>query len=90
MKVLVWILRIVVFIALFGLAVKNSAMVDLRFYFDRHVEAPLSLVVLGIFVLGVVVGVSAVATTLLQQRRELGRMRRSGDKIAGISPAGGD
>lgn len=76
MKTLIWILRFVVFIALFGLAIKNSATVDLRFYFDRHLDAPLSLVVLGTFVLGVAVGISAAITTLLRQRRELGRMRR--------------
>ena len=75
MKALVWFLRIMVFIALFGLAVKNSATVDLRFYFDRHIDAPLSLVVLGTFVLGVVIGISAAVTTLLKQRRELGRIR---------------
>jgi putative membrane protein len=76
MKTLIWILRFVVFIALFGLAIKNSATVDLRFYFDRHIDAPLSLVVLGTFVLGVGVGISAAISTLLRQRRELGRMRR--------------
>lgn len=81
MKSLIWILRFVVFFALFGLAVKNSATVDLRFYFDRHIDAPLSLVVLGVFVLGVVVGISAATATLLRQRRELGRLkRRVGDR----------
>ncbi len=76
MKTLIWILRFIVFIALFGLAIKNSATVDLRFYFDRHIDAPLSLVVLGTFVLGVAVGISSAISTLLRQRRELGRMRR--------------
>lgn len=76
MKYLIWIIRFIVFIALFGLAVKNSATIELRFYFDRHIDAPLSLVVLGIFTLGVAVGISAALTTLLRQRRELGRMRR--------------
>ena len=89
MKALIWILRIIVFIALFGLAVKNSATVDLRFYFDRHLEAPLSLVVLGVSALGVATGVSAAVTTLLRQRRELGRMRRRGDKAVAGNPAGG-
>lgn len=76
MKLLIWILRVVVFIALFGLAVKNSATVDLRFYFNRHLDAPLSLIVLVAFVLGLGVGVSVAAITLLQQRREIRRMRR--------------
>lgn len=77
MKTLIWSFRIIVFIALFGLAIKNSATVDLRFYFDRHLDAPLSLVVLGIFTLGVAVGISAASTTLLRQRRELNHMRRA-------------
>ena len=76
MKILIWILRFIVFFALFGLAIKNSATVDLRFYFDRHVDAPLSLVVLGVFVLGVLVGISAATVTLIRQRRELGRLQR--------------
>jgi uncharacterized integral membrane protein len=76
MKTLIWIFRIIVFIALFGLAIKNSATVNLRFYFDRHLDAPLSLVVLGIFALGVAVGITAASTTLLRQRRELNRQRR--------------
>lgn len=76
MKALIWFLRLVVFIALFGLAIKNSASVDLRFYFNQHLDAPLSLVVLGAFALGLGIGVSVAAMTLLQQRREIRRMRR--------------
>ncbi len=89
MKVLVWLLRIVVFIALFGLAVKNSATVDLRFYFEKRLEAPVSLVLLGTFVLGVAIGVSVSVTTLLQQRRELGRMRRGSDRSVVVSSSSG-
>jgi lipopolysaccharide assembly protein A len=77
MKALIWFFRFVVFIALFGLAIKNSATVDLRFYFNQHLDAPLSLVVLGVFAMGVAVGISAVFATLLQQRRELNRLRQT-------------
>ena len=76
MKVLIWFLRLIVFIALFGLAVKNSASVDLCFYFNQHLNAPLSLVVLVAFAMGLGIGVSVAAMTLLQQRREIRRMRR--------------
>lgn len=75
MKYLVWVLRFVVFIALFGLAIKNSATVGLRFYFGRQIDVPISLLVLGTFALGVGVGVSVAVATLLRQRRELNRMR---------------
>lgn len=79
MKYLVWLLRFAVFAILFGLAVKNSTTVDLRFYFDHHLEAPLSLVVLGAFAIGVAIGISAALATLIRQRRELTRLQRSGN-----------
>jgi lipopolysaccharide assembly protein A len=81
MKALIWIFRILIFIALFGLAIKNSAVVNLRFYFDRQIEAPLSLILLGIFVVGVAVGLTAASSTLLRQRRELNRQRNAGDSL---------
>ena len=78
MKILVWSLRIVIFVALLGLAIKNDAVVDLRFYFDHSTQAPLSLILLGAFAAGVVVGLSAAVATLIRQRLEIGRLRRAG------------
>ena len=75
MKYLVLFFRLVLFIALFGLAVKNSASVDLRFYFGQHFDAPLSFIVLGVFAMGAAVGVSVSMLTLLRLRRELNRLR---------------
>ena len=77
MKIIVWILRICVFIGLFGLAIKNSGPVDLRFFFDQNLTAPLSFVVLLTFTLGVLIGVTVAAVTLIGQRREIARLRRS-------------
>jgi uncharacterized integral membrane protein len=76
MKILIWIIRISVFIALFGLAIKNSNTVELRFFFAQAWQVPLSLVVLIAFVVGVGVGLTAVLATLVSQRRELGKLRR--------------
>lgn len=78
MKFVVWVLRIIVFIALFGLAIKNSGPVDLRFFFDQMFTAPLSFVILATFVLGVLIGVTAAAVTMMGQRREIARLRQSG------------
>jgi uncharacterized integral membrane protein len=75
MKVLLWLLRGFVFIALFGLAVKNSGPVDLRFYLDGVWQAPLSLVILIAFVGGVAVGLTATVITQVRQGRELRRLR---------------
>ena len=76
MKYLVWLLRLAVFIVLLGLAIKNDAPVALRFFFDRSVQAPLSLIVLTTFAIGAVVGLSAAFATLIRQHIELGRWRR--------------
>ncbi len=76
MKPLIWILRILVFIALFGLAVKNNATVELRFYFDQALQMPLSLALLVAFVVGVAVGLTAMLASHVMQRRELGKLRR--------------
>jgi uncharacterized integral membrane protein len=75
MKVLLWLLRGFVFIALFGLAVKNSGLVDLRFYLDGVWQAPLSAVILVAFAAGVAVGLTATVITLVRQGRELKRLR---------------
>jgi putative membrane protein len=77
MRFLVWLLRVVVFLLLFGLAIKNSGSVELRFFFDQAVQWPLSLVLLVTFVAGAAVGISATLLTLLQQRREIGRLKKS-------------
>ena len=47
MRLLIWLLRAVIFIGLFGLAIKNSGPVELRFYFSQLWQSPLSLVILA-------------------------------------------
>jgi uncharacterized integral membrane protein len=84
MRTVIWLLRIVVFLLLFGLAIKNSNNVELRFFFDSAVQWPLALVLLVTFVAGTAVGISATAMTLLRQRREIGRLK----KVAGGSAEG--
>lgn len=75
MRFLVWLLRIVVFVALFGLAIKNSGLVELRFYFGNLWLSPLSLVILGSFVAGIVLGITTSFATLIRQRRENARLK---------------
>ncbi|HZV55394.1 MAG TPA: LapA family protein [Rhodocyclaceae bacterium] len=75
MRILMWLLRGIVFIALFGLAVKNSDPVALRFYLDGVWQAPLSLVILAAFVIGAAIGLTAMLGTLVRQGRELRRLR---------------
>lgn len=75
MKVLVWLVRGIVFVAVFGLAVKNSGPVDLRFYLDSAWQAPLSVVILVAFAAGAAVGLTAAVFVIVRQGREIRRLR---------------
>lgn len=67
-KLLVWLLRIVVFIGLFGLAIKNSGPMELRFFLDHSWTAPVSVVILAVFAIGVAVGLTAALGVFLRPR----------------------
>lgn len=77
MRILLWLLRGVVFVALFGLAVKNSGLVDLRFFWGGVWQAPLSLVVLGSFATGVLIGLTVIIGIVVRQGRDLRRLERT-------------
>jgi uncharacterized integral membrane protein len=76
MRVLAWILRIVLFLALFLLALKNTDSVSLNLYFEQVWQAPLILVLLVFFAIGAAMGVLATLATLFRQRREIARLQR--------------
>jgi len=76
MRVLSWILRIVLFLALFLFALKNTDAVSLRLYFDQVWQAPLILVLLVFFAAGAAMGVLATLATVFRQRREIAQLRR--------------
>lgn len=69
LKLLVWLLRIVVFVGLFGLAIKNSGPVELRFFLDHAWTAPISVVILAVFAIGVAVGLTAALGVFLRPRK---------------------
>ncbi|MDP2793095.1 MAG: LapA family protein [Sulfurisoma sp.] len=75
MRVLVWLLRAVIFFMLFGLAIKNSGTVELRFFLNQDWQAPLSLVLLVAFTAGVIIGLAAAVGAWTRQRRELAELR---------------
>ncbi len=73
LRILVWLVRIVVFIGLFGLAIKNSGPMELRFFLDHTWTAPVSVVVLAVLVVGVAVGLTATLALSLRRRRATNR-----------------
>ncbi|OIQ99716.1 hypothetical protein GALL_182960 [mine drainage metagenome] len=86
MRLLIWLLRAIIFVLLFGLAIKNSGTVILRSYFGSSWQAPLSLVMLGCFAAGAAIGVTAALATLVRQRREIMQLRREQSKSAAAGP----
>jgi uncharacterized integral membrane protein len=52
-----WIVRAAVFLALLVFALNNQQEVTLRLMFEREWRAPMTLIVLAAFALGLVVGV---------------------------------
>lgn len=84
MRLLIWLLRAIVFVLLFGLAIKNSGPVFLRSYFESVWQAPLSLVMLACFAAGAAIGATAAFATLVRQRREIMQLRRKLSKSVAI------
>ena len=56
MKYLMWLLKAAIFFTLFAFALNNQQDVTVHFFFGTQWHAPLVLVVLAAFALGVVVG----------------------------------
>lgn len=93
MRILAWTLRIILFLALFLFALKNTDTVALHLYFDQVWQAPLILVLLVFFAAGTAMGVLATLATVFRQRRELARLQRelrsSPREAVGALPADG-
>ncbi len=89
MRFLTWAVRGAAFILLLAFAVKNTEPITLRFYFDLAWQAPLVVMLLAFFTAGALVGLAAVLTTVLRQRREIQQLRReiSPPPIPDVQPA---
>lgn len=76
LRVIAWVLRITVFLLLLGLAIKNSGMVTLHFFFSTAWDLPLIFLVLLCFGVGALLGATVALSTLYRQRREIEALRR--------------
>ena len=71
-----WLLRALLFLALFLLAAKNTDPVTVRFYFEQAWQLPLVFVMAGFFALGVVLALLACVSKWVALRREIAALRR--------------
>lgn len=70
MKYLLWLLKAALFFTLFAFALNNQQGATVHFFFGTQWSAPLVLVVLAAFTLGVAVGVLGMVPRVLRGRRE--------------------
>lgn len=68
MKYLLWLLKAAIFFTLFAFALNNQQDATVHFFFGTHWRAPLVVVVLSAFALGVAVGVLGMVPRWWQQR----------------------
>lgn len=76
MRYLIWFLRILLFLLLLGFTVRNIETVTLHYYFGYEWNAPLVLIILLCFALGVAIGVGSCLGKIFRQRREINTYRK--------------
>lgn len=91
MRYFLWLLKFALFVLVLSFAVKNTDTVAVRYYLGYEWQAPLVLVLLTFFCLGVAVGIIASLGHLFRQRRQIAALRGEvrAQTDAGGKPAGG-
>ena len=81
-----WLLRGLLFLAIFLLALMNTDVVTLRFFLGKTWETPMVLALLVFLILGAVLGVLACLPRVFRQRHEIAKLKRelsaAGDRVA--------
>jgi len=75
MRVIVWLIRALVFFALFAFAVNNRHEAYIHWFFGQQWRAPMVFIVLAAFALGCAFGVFAMVPSWWKHRRVATRRR---------------
>jgi len=92
MRYIVWVLRLVIFVAVLMFALKNTQPVSVTFFTDRVLhDVPLIVVMLVVFVVGTLFGLLLTIPATMRRRREALRLRKELDRaqaqLNGQAPA---
>lgn len=87
MQALVWIVRFLILLFIVWFATKNAQPVRIHGLLDQSWDAPLVFVLLVAFVTGIVIGLLAWVPTVVRQRREIGRLRKTAAQLAAMPSA---
>jgi putative membrane protein len=86
MNTAVWILRVVIGIILVWFALKNAQLVKIYGIGEQWWEAPLVVMLLVVFVGGVLIGLLAWVPTVVRQRREIARLKKTAAPAPAMMP----
>jgi lipopolysaccharide assembly protein A len=86
MKFIVWLIRVLVFVLLLVLALSNTQPATLNFLAGYVWSAPLILIGLAFFVIGLLAGLVSAMPAVVRLRMENGRLRRE-LRVARETPA---
>ena len=89
MKYLAWLLKAAIFFALFAFALNNQQDVTVHFFFGAAWRAPLVIVVLAAFSLGLAVGALGMVPRWLRHRRQARLVREQEAAATRARTAGG-
>jgi uncharacterized integral membrane protein len=81
-----WTLKAAIFFTLFAFALNNQQDATVRFFFGYQWTAPLVLVVLSAFAIGLLIGVLGMVPRWWQHRRAAALARRSAASAPAIAP----
>ena len=76
MKFIVWLIRVLVFVLLLVLALANTQTATLNFVAGYAWQAPLILIGLAFFVVGLLAGLLSALPAIFRLRLENGRLKR--------------
>ncbi len=88
MRYLVWLLKAAIFFTLFAFALNNQHESTVNFFFGHQWSAPLVLVVLAAFAIGLAIGALGMVPRWLSQRAAARKQLAKGQPK--ITPPSGD
>ena len=86
MKYLMWLLKAAIFFTLFAFALNNQQDATVYFFFGTRWQAPLVLVVLSAFAMGVVVGVLGMVPRWWQHRSAARKAQQAIPAVVAATP----
>ena len=86
LRLLKWILKAAIFFTLFAFALNNQHEAGIHFFFGTEWRAPMVLIVLAAFAIGLAMGVLAMVPRWWRQRRAASRTTPAPETTTTVPP----